>query len=150
MSVDPAEDVADAFETTIPSYDSLGVGEYVTLTKTITEEDVTSFAAASGDTNPLHLDGDYAEETRFERPIAHGMLVSGVISAALARLPGVVVYLSQSMEYCGPVFVGDTVTATCEIVEALGDNRYRLSTVVENGDQTAIDGEAVVLIDEEP
>lgn len=151
MSVEPSEDIADAFESTIPSYDQIAVGESVTLTNTITEDDVSSFAIASADTNPLHLDADYAENTRFNQPIAHGMLVSGTVSAALARLPGVVVYLSQEMEYCAPVFVGDTVTAVCEIVEALGENKYRLSTVVKNADGTiVIDGEAVVLIDEEP
>jgi len=129
----------------------LGVGDRVTFSKTLTDDDVTSFAAASGDTNPLHLDEEYAAETRFKSRIAHGTLVGGLISAALARLPGLVVYLSQDLEFHNPVRIGDRCTAECEIVEDLGNRQYRLTTTVfsSNGD-TVIDGEAVVLIDDLP
>ena len=63
------------------------VGDRVRFSKTISEDDVRAFAEASGDTNRLHLDDEYAEDTRFGRRIAHGTLVGGLISAALARLP---------------------------------------------------------------
>jgi 3-hydroxybutyryl-CoA dehydratase len=128
----------------------LGVGDRVIFTKTITEEDVESFAAASGDTNPLHLDDEYASQTRFRGRIAHGTLVGGLISAALARLPGLVVYLSQDLEFHNPVRVDDRCTAECEIVEDLGNDQYRLTTTVSADGETVIDGEAVVLIDELP
>ncbi|WP_160135052.1 MaoC family dehydratase [Halococcus salsus] len=130
--------------------DALTVGDRVRVSKRLTDDDVHAFAAASGDTNPLHLDDEYAESTRFGGRIAHGTLVSGLISAALARLPGLVIYLSQDLEFQRPVGVGDRVTADCEIVEALGEDRYRLRTTVttEEG-EVAIDGEAVVLLDEE-
>jgi acyl dehydratase len=77
--------------------------------------------------------------------------VGGLISAALARLPGLVVYLSQDLEFHNPVRIGDRCTAECEIVEDLGNRQYRLTTTVfsSNGD-TVIDGEAVVLIDDLP
>lgn len=129
---------------------SLGVGDRVEFTKTISSEDITAFAASSGDTNPLHLDDEYASETRFRGRIAHGTLVSGLISAALARLPGLVVYLSQDLEFHNPVRPGDRVTADIEIVEDLGNDQYRLSTTVSVDEETVIDGEAVVLIDEQP
>jgi acyl dehydratase len=129
---------------------ALGVGDRVEFTKTITDEDVQSFAAASGDTNPLHLDDEYASQTRFRGRIAHGTLVGGLISAALARLPGLVVYLSQDLEFHNPVRVGDRCTAECEIVEDLGNSQYRLTTTVYDDGETVIDGEAVVLIDELP
>jgi acyl dehydratase len=128
----------------------LGVGDRVEFTKTITDDDVTAFAAASGDTNPLHLDDEYASETRFRGRIAHGTLVGGLISAALARLPGLVVYLSQDLEFHNPVRIGDRCTAECEIVEDLGNDQYRLTTTVYDDGETVIDGEAVVLIDELP
>jgi len=128
----------------------IGVGDRIEFSKTITDEDIQSFAAASGDTNPLHLDDEYASETRFRGRIAHGTLVGGLISAALARLPGLVVYLSQDLEFHNPVRVGDRPTAKCEIAEDLGNDQFRLTTtIVEDGD-TVIDGEAVVLIDEQP
>jgi 3-hydroxybutyryl-CoA dehydratase len=125
----------------------VGVGDSITFTKTIHDEDVRRFAASSGDTNPLHLDDDFAQETRFGGRIAHGILVSGTISAALARIPGDVVYLSQDLEFLAPVDIGDRVTADCSIAEDLGNNQYRLSTTVRNEDgDTVVDGEAVVLI----
>ncbi len=148
---------ADGVEagTTRPEWDTdrtaddpsdLAVGDRVEFTKTISDEDVTAFAAASGDTNPLHLDEEYAEETRFGDRIAHGTLVSGLISAALARLPGTVVYLSQDMEFLAPVYLGDRVTADVEVAEDLGGGRLRLSTTIVNGEEPCIDGEAVVLV----
>jgi len=128
----------------------LGVGDRVEFTKTILEDDIQAFAAASGDTNPLHLDDEFASKTRFKGRIAHGTLVGGLISAALARLPGLTIYLSQDLEFHNPVRVGDRLTAVCEIVEDLGDDQYRLTTRVRDGDTVIIDGEAVVLVDEPP
>jgi len=137
-------------ETTAETPDELSVGDRFEFTKTITDEDVRGFAAASGDTNPLHLDDEFAEDTRFHGRIAHGTLVGGLISAALARVPGLVVYLSQDLEFHNPVRIGDRITAECEIVEDLGNNQFRLTTRVADGDDIAIDGEAVILIDEPP
>ena len=128
----------------------LGVGNKVEFTKTISDDDVAAFAAASGDTNPLHLDDEFASRTRFRGRIAHGTLVGGLISAALARLPGLTIYLSQDLEFHNPVRVGDRLTAVCEIVEDLGDDQFRLTTRVVNDGDVIIDGEAVVLVDELP
>lgn len=126
----------------------IGVGTTVEFTKTLSEADVAGFAAASGDTNPLHLDESFAERTRFGGRIVHGTLVGGLISAALARLPGVVIYLSQDLEFSRPVRIGDRVTARIEVVEDLGDDKYRLETTVVDGDETLVDGDAVVLVEE--
>ncbi|WP_136689755.1 MaoC family dehydratase [Halorhabdus amylolytica] len=138
------------WERTVEDSDAIDVGDSVTFSKEISDEDVNSFAQASGDTNPLHLENDYAEGTRFGGRIAHGMLVGGLISAALARFPGTVVYLSQDFEFKGPVRIGDRATAEVEVVDTLEGGRYRLSTQVVDDDEVVIDGEAVVLIDEEP
>ncbi|MDG5778403.1 MaoC family dehydratase [Haloarculaceae archaeon H-GB2-1] len=139
-------------EVTVHHRDRMGVGDQAIFTKTISEDDVRRFAVSSGDTNPLHLDDDFAGKTRFKGRIAHGTLVGGLISAALARLPGLTIYLSQDLEFHNPVRIGDRLTAQCEIVEDLGDNQYRLTTRVydENEEDVIIDGEAVVLIDELP
>ena len=136
-------------ERSTDEYESLGVGDYVRFSKPIADADVTAFAQVSGDTNRLHLEPEFAEETQFGGRIAHGTLVAGTISAALARLPGVTIYLSQDLEFAGPVRVGETVTAECEIVEDLGGDRYRLHTqVFGEDDDPVIDGEAVVIINE--
>jgi len=148
-SVEAAEN-RDSWDVSLEAADAddLGVGDRFEFTKTISEEDVTNFAAASGDTNPLHLDDEFAEDTRFRGRIAHGTLVGGLISAALARVPGLVIYLSQDLEFHSPVRIGDRVTAECEIVEDLGNDQFRLTTRVMNGDDIAIDGEAVIMIDD--
>jgi acyl dehydratase len=137
-------------ELTAEDPSKLTVGDRFEFTKTITDGDVKRFAASSGDTNPLHLDGEFAEETRFKGRIAHGTLVGGLISAALARVPGMVIYLSQDLEFHNPVRIDDRVTAECEIVEDLGNNQYRLNTRVLNGEDVAIDGEAVIMVDDLP
>lgn len=138
------------WERTVEDSGAVDIGDRVTFSKEISDDDVTSFAEASGDTNPLHLEDDYAAETRFGGRIAHGMLVGGLISAALARFPGTVVYLSQDFEFKGPVRIGDRATAEVEVVDTLEGGRFRLSTQVLVDDEAVIDGEAVVLIDEEP
>ena len=137
-------------ETTAETPEDLSVGDRFEFTKTITDEDVHGFAAASGDTNPLHLDDEFAERTRFRGRIVHGTLVGGLISAALARVPGLVIYLSQDVEFHNPVRIDDRITAECEIVEDLGKNQYRLTTRVVDGEEVVIDGEAVILVDGNP
>ena len=125
----------------------LSVGDTVRFRKAISEEDVRRFAEATGDTNRLHLDEEFARESRFGERIAHGVLSAGVISAALARLPGLTVYLSQDLRFLGPVEIGETITAVCEVVEDLGKDRFELTTTVYDGDgEVVVDGEAVVMV----
>jgi len=149
--LEPGQDL-EGWETTRLIEGQLSVGDAVQFSKTITEDDIERFAAASGDTNPIHLDDGFAQGTRFKGRIAHGILVSGLISAALARLPGSIVYLSQDLEFRAPVRIGDELTATVEIVEDLGGDQYRIQTTVSKigEDDPVVDGEAVVLVDEPP
>ena len=131
--------------------DGIDVGDHVRFSKTLSESDVERFAESSGDTNRLHLDEEFAERSRFGRRIVHGTLVSGIISAALARLPGLTIYLSQELSYRGPVDIGDRVTAHCEVVEQLREDRFRLSTAVDDGDgNCVVEGDAVVISDPIP
>ena len=139
------------FEGDVDTVEDLEVGNRVTFTKELTDTDVRSFARASGDTNRLHLDDAFASDSRFGERIVHGTLIAGLISAALARLPLMTIYLSQDLEFRRPAAIGEELTAVCEIVEDLGDHKYRLATQVTNADgETVIDGEAVVLIDDLP
>lgn len=127
------------------------IGDVVEFSKVVSDSDVRSFAEASGDTNRLHLDSEFAEQTRFGNRIVHGTLATGLISAALARIPGLTVYLSQDISYLGPVDIGERVTAICEVTEELGDEKYRISTDVYNEDEDRVlEGEAVVLLDDLP
>ncbi|AGN02445.1 MaoC family protein [Salinarchaeum sp. Harcht-Bsk1] len=143
MAYDDEEWAAD-----LQTGDDPDVGDTVRFTKRISEGDVEDFARATGDTNRLHLDDGFAIGTRFGERIVHGTLVAGVISAALARLPGLTIYLSQDLGFRAPVPIGATVTAACEITEALGGNRYRVSTTVYHENEPVVDGQATVLIDQ--
>jgi 3-hydroxybutyryl-CoA dehydratase len=113
------------------------VGDAATASLTVRAETIERYAALVGDDNPLHTDPEYAAETILEGRVAHGMLSGGVISAALADLPGDVVYLSQDLEFTAPVRPGDTVVASVEVVESLGEGRVRVRTVAH-----AAEGEA--------
>ncbi|NHX35803.1 MULTISPECIES: MaoC family dehydratase [Halolamina] len=122
-------------------------GDDAEVAREVTRETIDRYADLTGDENRLHTDEAYAAEGFFGGVVAHGMLGAGLISAALAALPGDIVYLSQDLDFEAPVRPGDTVRATVEVVEELGDDRVRVETVAEVVDDatTVIDGEAVVL-----
>lgn len=132
-----------------PCMPTADVGDEATAQREVTEETIKAFADLTGDDNPLHTDTAYAEEGFFGGVVAHGMLGAGVISAALASLPGDVVYLSQNLEFEAPVRPGDTVRATARVVENLGNDRVRAMTNAAVGDgedsEQVITGSAVVL-----
>src|SRR4030095_13529494 len=102
---------------------TLKPGDKASRTQTISDEMIRSFAALTGDTNPVHLDDAYAAGTRFGRRIAHGMIAAGLISATLAHdLPGPgTVYLSQTLQFKTPIYQGDTVTAMVEVKSVRSD-----------------------------
>ncbi len=126
------------------------VGAQATLTRTITDEMVVAFADLVGDHNPVHLDEAFAATTRFGRRIAHGMLVAGLISSVIATdLPGPgSVYLSQTLRFKAPVYLGDTITVHIQVVKRREDKPIvTLRTICTNQDgKTVIEGEAVTLV----
>jgi acyl dehydratase len=123
-------------------------GDTASVTKTVSEADISMYAAVSLDTNPAHFDDDFAAAGPFGRRIAHGMLTSGLISACLGtRLPGPgTIYLSQSLSFRRPVFIGDRITASVEVVALEDKGRVRLSTTCRNQDgEVVVEGEARVI-----
>lgn len=98
-------------------YDSIVVGQAARLVRTLTLADIQAFAAVSGDTNPAHLDPEYANATLFHGVIGHGMWGGSLISSLLGTVfpgPGTI-YLEQNLHFSRPVRIGDTlnVTVTC-------------------------------------
>ena len=125
------------------------IGTVESITRTITDADVRLFANLTGDHNPVHLDADYAATTRFREPIAHGILTSGLISAVIGtKLPGLgAIYLNQTLKFMAPVFHGDTITASAEVIATRPEKRIltlRTACVNQHG-RTVIEGEAVVI-----
>ncbi|MEW6669693.1 MAG: MaoC family dehydratase [Thermodesulfobacteriota bacterium] len=128
--------------------DELEVGERAEFSKTVSESDVYLYAGLTGDLNPAHINEEYARNTFFKTRIAHGMLLGGFISAVLGnRLPGPgTVYIRQEMDFLAPVRIGDTVTASVEVMEVLKETkRVRLRTrCVDQKGVTVLDGVALV------
>ncbi len=129
-------------------YSEIKVGDEASFAKTITEADVLLYAGLSGDFNPIHIDAEYAKRSLFKERIAHGMLVSSLISAVLGtQLPGPnSIYLGQDLKFTAPVKIGDTVTAVATVTEKRDDKRIiKLRTTVSNQrGEMVVDGSAVV------
>jgi len=117
--------------------------------KTITDADIVMFSGISGDTNPVHLNHEFAKETIFEGRIAHGILSASFISAVIGtRLPGPgCIYVNQALRFKAPVRAGDTVNARVTVTKLVPEKKFvELKTVCTVGDKVVIDGEATVMV----
>ncbi len=127
----------------------LTVGQTYETRFAITAELIEGFARVTGDNNPIHLDEDYARQTIFEKRVAQGMLGAGLLSGVLGRqFPGTgTIYLSQTLKFLKPVFIGDEITLRLEVLEIINEkNRVRLETAFTNQKSEAvITGEALVM-----
>jgi len=128
------------------------LNDKVSITKIFSIEEIKNFAVASGDTNPIHLDEGYAEQTAFGKPIVQGMLVSSLFGGLLgSKLPGNgTIYLGQNLKFLKPNFVGDEVRAVIELTHIREDKPiYTFSTKCYNSKgELTIDGEAVIMYKE--
>ena len=133
------------------TFSELKLGQKASVQKTFTAADVTAFAGISLDVNPIHMSDGYAKNTIFGKRVVHGILTSGLISAVLAnKLPGPgTIYLGQELKFTAPVYLGDDITATVEIVEIREDKKIiKLDTTCVNQDgKKVITGLATVKFD---
>ena len=133
--------------------DEISEGMTAVFSKTVSEADIVLFAGVTGDTNPIHLDEEFAKSTMFKGRIAHGMLTAGLVSAVFGtKLPGPgCVYLSQNLKFKAPVKIGDTVKARVT-VSAIDQAKARVtfSTTCHVGDLIVLDGEAQLMVPRRP
>jgi len=96
----------------------LEVGQTATRDLEVTSDRVRQYAEITGDRNPLHFDEDFAAGTSFGRLVAHGGITTGILHALVAEdMPGPgSVFLSQDWKFTAPVYIGDTITATAEVL----------------------------------
>mgnify|MGYP001288598441 FL=1 len=130
-------------------FEDLEEGMTDVFAKTITDADIMGFAGVSGDTNPLHLNHEFASGTIFKGRIAHGMLTASLISAVIGtKLPGPgCIYVSQNLRFRAPVRTGDTVTATCMVTKLIPEKRLiELSTMCTVADKPVVEGDATILV----
>ena len=128
------------------------VGYTTSHEKIITGDDIDLFARVSGDFNPVHISEEYAKKTFFGGRIAHGALSQALLSAAMAKLPGLVVFLSQSIKFLKPVRIGDSITATAEVIDTHPEKGIvTLKNVcVNQKGETVAEGESVCRLYELP
>ena len=141
-------------EKDMPILDKLGVdiGYKTVHVKTVTEADIAHFATVSGDFNPLYMSEEYASKTFFRGRIAHGSLTQALLSAAMAKLPGMVVFLSQSIRFLKPLRIGDTITATAEVIAARKERGIVTlkNSCTNQAGETVAEGEATCRLYEPP
>jgi 3-hydroxybutyryl-CoA dehydratase len=132
----------------IRTFDDVAEGMSGTFTKTVSENDIRDFAAASGDINPIHLDEAYAKTTMFGGRIAHGILTAGMISAAFGTVfpgPGWI-YVDQYLKFKGPVRIGDAVTATVTATKRIVEKGFiEFTTICRVGDKIVLEGTATLM-----
>ncbi|MDG2308853.1 MAG: MaoC family dehydratase [Candidatus Binatia bacterium] len=122
-------------------FEAFRIGDRASFTKTFTAEDVAQFAALCGDEHPAHRDGDYSRESRYGRPVVHGMLTASLLSTTNGLLLGTpgAISIEQTLRFLRPVFIGDTITATSEIVKLLPEQRrLRCRTTCTNQDGDSV------------
>ena len=128
---------------------NLKVGDTFAVTKEVTDELIRRFADVSGDRTPIHLDEEFASKTRFGKRIAHGMLGASFISAVLGYelSDRSIVYLSQTLKFIAPVYVGDIVTATA-VVRSIREDKpiLTIETTVSSASGDCIVGEAKIMV----
>jgi 3-hydroxybutyryl-CoA dehydratase len=129
--------------------DRISAGDTFAHVFEVTEKKILTFAEATDDRNPLHLDEAFAKASMFKTRVAHGMLAAGFISAVLGTMyPGVgTIYLSQTVKFLKPVYINDRITVKITVMDVMNEkNRLRLETICvnQNNDQVLI-GEAMVM-----
>jgi len=116
-------------------------GQQARRTKTVTARDVELYAEITGDRNPLHFDPEFAAGTRFRRLVAQGGITAGMLNAVVAMdLPGPgTVFMSQSLRYLAPTYLGDTLTAEVEVLSVKPDKPVcQLRATITNQDGTVV------------
>jgi len=96
----------------------LELGQKAMWRRRIDAGHVRMYRDITGDANPLHFEEEYARATTFGRLIVHGGITAGALNALVAeRMPGPgSVFIKQELEFVGPAYVGDELSAHGEVV----------------------------------
>jgi 3-hydroxybutyryl-CoA dehydratase len=116
-------------------FDDVHVGDTFSSALTITETHIVVGAGLIGDTNPHHMNAEYAKASRFGTPILHGMLTSSIMGASVGMYfhGTAIAYLEHRARFLAPVHAGDTLTTTWTIGELHDKPKHAGGIVVLNG-----------------
>lgn len=130
------------------TYDSLQPGDSHKVTRFVSSDDVQVFADLTGDDNPIHVDPEYASQTRFGKPIAHGVLLLGIISKVLGRdFPGHgSIAVALSCRFLRPVPVDSEIEVEIKIAEKIEARRHIKARVfIYRDGKMCVGGEATII-----
>jgi len=121
-------------------------GQKATRSITLTANHVKTYAALTGDYNPLHFDKEFVAKTKFKKLVVQGGLTTGLLHALVAMdMPGPgTVFLSQNWKFTAPVFIGDSITAEAEVIsvhETKPVIQLKIKVTRQNG-ENVLEGEA--------
>lgn len=130
-------------------FNELAIGDFDEYRKTVTETDVVLFAGLTGDNNPMHIDEEFASQTRFGSRIIHGMLTASFLSSVIGmKMPGPgCIYMGQNIKFLKPVHIGETVTARATVIEIYPEKqRIKLLTECSVRGVVVLTGDALVWV----
>ena len=128
-------------------WSDINIGHKVEFHRDVTKDIVDSFIISSKDFNPLHSDQVFSSKTIFKKPIVPGMLLSSFFSALVGvYLPGRDgLYLSQTLDFKSPVFIGDRVNIHGEVIDKINSlGLIYIKTEIKRENKIAVDGMAIV------
>ena len=123
----------------------VNTGDIGEATIVVDEEVVKKYADLIGDHNPLHIDPEYSKKSVFKGRIGHAILTNGVISTAITDLPGDTIFVEQSISFDHPVYLGDKVEATAEVINIQGTLRADVDLIAKVGKKEVLTGTATIL-----
>ena len=130
------------------SFEKFKIGDKAEVIHSITEKDIQNFANLTGDTNPLHLDSNFAKRTSFKNRVVHGMLSASFISTLIGtKIPGDgALWYSQSITFLQPVWIGDEIRVIGTIIQKSESQRsFKIQIEIFNQhNQLVISGESQV------
>jgi len=131
------------------SFDEIKVGDTASFERTVSVNDIDTFAELSGDNNPLHMDEAYAASTQFGKRVVHGMLLGALTSTLLGMyLPGKrCLYLSEKLTFKKPCFIGDSISVHGKVThKSTTMHTLIIGISIRRGDEELVSGEAVAQV----
>lgn len=125
-------------------FKNLKIGQTLSFEHLLSTDNVQSFVELSGDTNPLHIDKKFGEESIFKKNIVHGMLLASFFSKIIGLyFSKNIIYLGQTLEFRKPAFINDVLLVEAIVKsKSISTKIVTLNTVIKRNDDVLINGQA--------